>query len=305
MPAWIHITKGTVPENLFDIISSFSKVGSDLDGNICIPSESIPPCAFILEYNASQQIYYIIPRCDHVLRYENYTLNRGTKTEWVPGTVLEIAGELELELEVDDDNPEPVAAPTIIERRTQEIEQSEIEEQSGEQKEETDAVKAKSAASDLSISPVYIIVLLIVLSGLILPFFLRSSRSTPPDNPTEENSKLIKHLFLSEIKENPLEDNYKLWFQWFKDAMIEENLRNYTEANKNYKNIRNGIYEHWKKTGQSEKIQKIVQTQNDKESNKESDDEETVENNLDHWEIIFDFTVKKLRYLRWHLEEKK
>ncbi|MDR2440516.1 MAG: hypothetical protein LBE12_14235 [Planctomycetaceae bacterium] len=305
MPAWIHITKGTVPENLFDIVSPFSKVGSDLDGNICIPLETIPPCVFILEYNAPQQIYYIIPRSDHILRYENSAINRGTKIEWVPGTILEIADELELELEVDDDNPEPVAAPTIIERRSQEIEQLEAEQQFDETKNNLNETKENSVTSEFSVSPVYIIVFLALLSALIVPFFLNSSHGTPPDNPTRETYELVKNTFLNKIKENPTEDDYQLWFQWFKDAIIEENHRNYEKANGNYKNIRNGIYEYWKRTGQTEKIQKIVSAQNDKESDLDHDGEEVLENNMDDWEIICDFTVKKLRYLRWHLEAKK
>ncbi|MDR0705313.1 MAG: hypothetical protein LBF88_10040 [Planctomycetaceae bacterium] len=297
MPAWIHITKGTVPENLFDIVSSFSKVGGDLDGNICIPLENIPPCAFILEYNATQQIYYIIPRSDHVLRYEGAPLNRGAKTEWIPGTILEIADELELELEVDE-NPEPVAALTIVERRSQEIEQSEAEEQSGELNDNANIAKGKSESA-VSVSPIYLIIFVAVLSALILPFFSKPSRGTPPFNPTKKDSESVKNIFLNEIKENPLQAEYELWFQWFKEAIIEENHSNYKNASKNYKKIRDNIYDYWKRTGQSEKIQKIVQAQ----EKEESDDEN--ENNADDLERICDFTVKKIKYLQWRLEAEK
>jgi hypothetical protein len=232
-------------------------------------------------------------------------LNRGAKTEWIPGTILEIAGELELELEVDE-NPEPATTQTIVERRSQEIEQSVAEEQADELKDNSSETKITSeAAPAFAVSPIYLIMLLACLSALILPNFFKGSQGTPPNNPTKEHYKSIKSILLKEVKEKQLQVEYELWFQWFKEAAIEENHHNYKNASKSYKKIRDSIYDYWRRTGQSEKIQKIVQVQENKESDQENENENENENNMDDLEKICDFTVKKIKYVQWHIELKK
>ena len=116
MPARIHVSQGVLKGTVFEIQKNFTRVGSDLSSDICLPSPDIPGSVFILEFDPVKKEYRVFCRSDDATFYNGRLIAEGAKFVWKPGHSLSVANHAVLELEADTD-PTPAPMESNREKR--------------------------------------------------------------------------------------------------------------------------------------------------------------------------------------------